>query len=159
MSLSLCLLIQLCLSFCKWQECVLWLRRYCIPLLLLLFFQICFLKSPLTALIVTGFRCFSSETRLYKKHTETGKNKLCECSMDGCVLNLYSHCKIKTACLDQCYVCAFFFIPREHAMTWRVSLKRWSQTFKTPARGYFKETYRIGKGRWIKDSLAAVRRH
>ncbi len=70
----------------------------------IVFFQICFLKSPLTALIVTGFCCFSSETRLYKKHTETGKNKLCECSMDGCVLNLYSHCKIKTACLDQCYV-------------------------------------------------------
>lgn len=37
------------------------------------FFQICFLKSPLNALIVTGFCCFPSETRLYKKHTETGK--------------------------------------------------------------------------------------
>lgn len=28
--------------------------------------NICLLKSPLTALIVTGFCCFSFETRLYK---------------------------------------------------------------------------------------------
>lgn len=74
----------------------------------LFLFQTCLLKSPLTALIVTGFRCFSSETRLYKKHTETGKHKLCECSVDGCVFNLYSHCKIKTACLHDCYVNVFF---------------------------------------------------
>lgn len=145
MFLSHCLLLLLCLSFCKWQECVLWLKRYCISC----FFQICFLKSPLTALIVTGFCCFSSETRLYKKHTETGKNKLCECSMDGCVLNLYSHCKIKTACLDRCYVNAFFFIipepSREHVRTWQVSLKA-LQTFKMQTQGYFKKTYSISKG-------------
>lgn len=64
--------------------------------------NVCLMKSPLTALIVTGFLCLSSKMRLYKKHTDwkkTTKTPLCECSMDGCVPSLYSHCKIKTVCL------------------------------------------------------------
>lgn len=44
-------------------------------LFIIIFFKVRFLKSPLTALIVTGFCCFSSETRLYKKHTDWKKKK------------------------------------------------------------------------------------
>lgn len=112
MFLTDCLLLLLCLYFCKWQECVLWQKRYCISLYYYyFFFKIRFLKSPLTALIVTGFCCFSSETRLYKKHTDWKKKKKkpCECSMDGCDLNLYSQCKIKTVSWSEC---GFFIYSR-----------------------------------------------
>lgn len=114
------LLLLLCLFFCKWQECVVGWKRYCISFSFQN--QVCFfLKSSLTALMVTGFCCFLLRDALVQKSTlrlKKKKKKLCECSLDGCVLNLYSHCKIKTVCLDQCYVNVFFY-----SWVWQLSPK------------------------------------
>lgn len=127
---------------------------------LFLFPNISFLKSPLTALIVTGFRCFSvSKHACTKKSTlrlRGVKKIICRVNapLSGCDMNLYSQSKIKAVSRSE-VVGGFFYssvcrLSGEHVRTWQVSLNA-LLPFKISAQRYFKETlhWRRGGG-WMK---------
>lgn len=116
-----------------------------------------FLKSPLTALIVTGFCCFSVSKHACTKKAHWdfgGGGKIISrvnAPLSGCDMNLYSQSKIKAVSRSEV---VFFYssvcsLSGEHVRTWQVSLNA-LLPFKISAQRYFKETlhWRRGGGGW-----------